>query len=84
MCAHVWMHVYHRYLTPTSWYGDFTVAFFGSIAVVLVSVFGGIVFSHLVSVKALIQFSEHAVISNYALDGREYFQFKIYGACVRA
>eukprot|EP00750_Incisomonas_marina_P002027 INCI11911.3.p1 GENE.INCI11911.3~~INCI11911.3.p1 ORF type:complete len:611 (-),score=92.27 INCI11911.3:713-2545(-) len=74
----------YGYLTPTSWYGDFTVAFFGSIAVVLISVFGGIVFSRLVSAKALIQFSEKAVISNYALDGREYFQFKIYGQWRRA
>lgn len=71
-----------RNLQPTTWYGDFTVAFFGSIAVVLISVFGGIVFSHLVSVKALIKFSDKAVISNYALDGRNYFQFKIYGVCL--
>ena len=58
------------------------VAGFGSLAVVLVSVFTGIVFSRIVSRNALIEFSQHPVISNYALDGREYFQFKIHGTSV--
>ncbi len=56
---------------PKPRYGDFQVALFGSIAVVILSVVNGMVFSHLVSVKALIEFSEQAVISNYALNGRE-------------
>ena len=70
----------YRALVPTSVYGDIINAFFGSNAVVLVNVMAGLVFARILAVRPLIRFSKDATISNYAQDGRYYFQFKICGS----
>jgi len=66
-------------LTPTTAYADIITAVFGSTAVVIIAIMGGIVFARLLSPRPQIRFSNVAIITNYDMDGRSYFQFRING-----
>lgn len=53
------------------------LAVFGALFIILMNMLGGVVFARLVSVQALVRFSEHAVLTNF--NGVKYFEFKVFG-----